>query len=328
MRIKEDISRVAMMAALAGAGLASESSADQIGAKREVTTTSTCPSTGGGLCDGLVGYWKLDEENQDGDLVTTRHDETACGNDMLDQSDDTPPYTGPRGVDVDGMYSGSDRLGVADKATACLPPHQGGNSCYLEVAWNELLDMTDQKFTLAAWLARRGHPVQTGHDVWKGSVGGGYSIHDWFIEIQGQGDGTLSSPHVHFCVSHQFGSPPSLGVHLAAFNPNTPAVDDFFLVVGTYDPAASGGPTVAMTVKWQHPNGGIRTYADSKTDTAFQFLDHDDAGVGIGAKWDSNMRGADEVMLWRDRVLTQSEITQLYTNGTTGNGDPLGGCTP
>src|SRR5262245_59974383 len=87
MRMREGVSRVAMVVVLAGAGFAYESSADQTGAKGEVTTTSTCPSTGGGLCDGLVGYWKLDQENQDGDLVTTRLDETACGNDMSDESD-------------------------------------------------------------------------------------------------------------------------------------------------------------------------------------------------------------------------------------------------
>jgi len=83
-----------------------------------------------------------------------------------------------------------------------------------------------------------------------------------------------------------------------------------------------------MTVKWLDPHGVIRTYRDSRTDTAFEFLDHDTVGFGIGAKGGSNMKGADEVMLWRDRVLAQSEITQLYSNGTTGNGDPLGGCTP
>lgn len=328
MRFLKHISRVAMIVALPGTVAAYESEPDQPGAKSEVTTTSTCPSTGGGLCTGLVGYWKLDVENADGDWVTPREDETACDHDLADASDDIPPYTNHNGDNIDGMYSGSDRLGEPDRATACLRPKEPGNSCHLAVNDDGHFNMEGKDFTVAAWLTRRGNPVQLGHDIGKGitqvDTKDG-SIHDWYLEIQGNGDGTHRVPHVHFCVSHhEDQQDPSLCVHLIdpvnpSFNPNDLAPNDFFFVVGKYRHDIR-----RVTIVVKH---GDDTWSRSASNMNFTPLNHLHAPFGIGAEMGTNMKGADEVMVWQGRALSTSDINALYANGSLG--DPLGNsCVP
>ena len=281
----------------------------------------TCPSTGGGLCEGLVGYWNMDEANPDGSQVVTRRDQTACHNDLVDISDDVEPYA-PGGVDIDYTYSKPGRPGHANAAcgrqyASYRPRPPTGDSAELAVepqGPGTALDLSGTPFTVAIWFTLQGPvPPSNGHMLYKGlPVGPDISEHELALEI----NGAAGSTDMHFVVFDNSGPQQdwtglNATVRKEDFDPDLIVPGEWHLAVGEYD----GSHTATLTID-DDPSKSATV-----TDPDFLYADMGHKIAINNGVWSN--RVVDDAMIWR-RLLTDEEKHRLYDGG---NGPNLG-CTP